>query len=34
MTKVFTWLVIMRLPFLTATIVPILVGAAVANFMG
>ena len=34
MTKVFTWLVIMRLPFLTATIVPLLVGAAVANFMG
>ena len=34
MTKVFTWLVIMRLPFLTATIVPILVGGAVANFMG
>ena len=31
MTKVFTWLVIMRLPFLTATIVPILVGAAVAD---
>ena len=34
MTKVFTWLVIMRLPFLTATFVPLLVGAAVANFMG
>ena len=34
MTKVFTWLVIMRLPFLTASIVPILVGAAVSNFMG
>ena len=32
MTKIFTWLVIMRLPFLTATIVPILVGAAVADF--
>ena len=31
MTKVITWLVIMRLPFLTATIVPILVGAAVAH---
>jgi len=31
MTKIFTWLVIMRLPFLTATIVPILVGAAVAD---
>ena len=33
MTKVFTWLVIMRLPFLTATIVPILLGAAVAHFL-
>ena len=31
MTKVFTWLVIMRLPFLTATIVPVLMGAAVAD---
>ena len=31
MTKIFTWLVIMRLPFLTATIVPIMVGAAVAD---
>tara|TARA_B100000315_G_scaffold96127_1_gene88281 strand:- start:2217 stop:3485 length:1269 start_codon:yes stop_codon:yes gene_type:complete len=34
MTKIFTWLVIMRLPFLTATFVPLFVGAAVANFMG
>ena len=33
MTKIFTWLVIMRLPFLTATFVPLFVGAAVANFM-
>ena len=31
MTKIFTWLVIMRLPFLTATFVPIFVGAAVAH---
>lgn len=28
MTKVFAWLVIMRLPFLTATLVPVLIGAA------
>ena len=34
MTKIFTWLVIMRLPFPTATFVPLLVGAAVANFLG
>ncbi len=34
MTKIFTWLVIMRLPFLTATFVPLLVGAAVGNFIG
>ncbi len=34
MTKIFTWLVIMRLPFLTATFVPLLVGAAVAKFLG
>ena len=34
MTKIFTWLVIMRLPFLTATFVPLLVGAAVVNFLG
>ena len=32
MTKIFTWVVIMRLPFLSATIMPILVGAAVAKF--
>jgi len=34
MTKIFTWVVIMRLPFLSATIMPILVGAAVAKSMG
>lgn len=34
LTKIFTWLVIMRLPFLTATIVPLLVGAAVVNYLG
>ena len=34
MTKIFTWVVIMRLPFLSATIMPILVGASVAKFMG
>ena len=34
MTKIFTWLVIMRLPFLTATFVPIFVGAAVAHLAG
>ena len=34
MTKIFTWVVIMRLPFLSATIMPILVGAAVSKFMG
>ena len=34
MTRIFTWVVIMRLPFLSATIMPILVGAAVAKFMG
>src|SRR5690606_873308 len=28
MTKIFTWLVITRAPFLTAVIVPILIGAA------
>jgi len=33
-TKLFSWMVIMRLPFLTATIVPILLGAAVANQLG
>ena len=30
-TKLFCWMVIMRLPFLTATVVPILLGAAVAS---
>ena len=34
MTKIFTWIVIMRLPFLSATIMPILVGAAVVKFTG
>ena len=34
MTKVFTWMVIMRLPFLTATFVPLFTGAAVANMLG
>ena len=34
MTKIFTWLVIMRLPFLTATFVPLFAGAAVANMLG
>ena len=32
MTQIFTWVVIMRLPFLSATIMPILVGAAVAIY--
>ena len=34
MTKIFTWLVIMRLPFLTATFVPLFAGAAVADMLG
>ena len=34
MTKFFTWLVIMRLPFLTATFVPLFAGAAVADMLG
>lgn len=34
MTKIFTWMVIMRIPFLSATFVPIFAGAAVANMMG
>ena len=34
MTKIFTWLVIMRLPFLTATLVPLLVGGAVVSHLG
>lgn len=33
-TKLFSWMVIMRLPFLTATVVPILLGAAVASQLG
>ena len=33
-TKIFCWMVIMRLPFLTATIVPILLGTAVASQLG
>jgi len=33
-TKLFCWMVIMRLPFLTATIVPILLGTAVASQLG
>ena len=33
-TKIFCWMIIMRLPFLTATIVPILLGAAVASSSG
>ena len=33
-TRLFSWMVIMRLPFLTATIVPILLGAAVASQLG
>ena len=34
MTRIFTWVVIMRLPFLSATLVPIFIGAAVANLAG
>ena len=34
MTKIFTWVIIMRMPFLSATFVPIFVGAAVTKFMG
>ena len=34
MTRIFTWVVIMRLPFLSATLVPIFIGAAVANLSG
>ena len=33
-TKIFTWVVIMRLPFLSATLVPVFIGAAVANLAG
>ena len=32
-TKVFKWMVIMRLPFLSATFVPIFAGAAVATIL-
>ena len=34
MTKMFKWMVIMRLPFLSATFVPIFAGAAVASMLG
>ena len=34
MTKIFTWMVIMRLPFLSATFVPIFAGAAVVSMLG
>jgi 1,4-dihydroxy-2-naphthoate octaprenyltransferase len=33
-TKMFKWMVIMRLPFLSATFVPIFAGAAVASMLG
>ena len=33
-TKLFKWMVIMRLPFLSATFVPIFAGAAVASMLG
>ena len=33
-TKIFKWMVIMRLPFLSATFVPIFAGAAVASMLG
>jgi 1,4-dihydroxy-2-naphthoate octaprenyltransferase len=33
-TKIFRWLVITRAPFLTVTIVPVLVGGAVASLLG
>ena len=33
-TKIFKWMVIMRLPFLSATFVPIFAGAAVASILG
>jgi 1,4-dihydroxy-2-naphthoate octaprenyltransferase len=33
-TKVFKWMVIMRLPFLSATFVPIFAGAAVTSMLG
>ena len=34
LTKIFKWMVIMRLPFLSATFVPIFAGAAVASMLG
>ena len=34
LTKIFTWMVIMRLPFLSATFVPIFAGAAVTSMLG
>ena len=34
MTKIFKWMVIMRLPFLSATLVPIFAGAAVTAMLG
>ena len=34
LTKIFTWMVIMRLPFLSATFVPIIAGAAVTSMLG
>ncbi len=33
-TKIFKWMVIMRLPFLSATFVPIFAGASVASMLG
>ena len=34
LTKIFTWMVIMRLPLLSATFVPIFAGAAVTSMLG
>ena len=34
LTKIFKWMVIMRLPFLSATFVPIFAGAAVTSMLG
>ncbi len=34
MTKIFAWMVIMRLPFLTASLVPVLIGAAWVSAKG
>lgn len=34
MTKIFRWFVITRTPFLTATLVPVLLGGAVASLLG